>query len=129
MDVNATDVQKKISSLRNGKACGINGLTAEHLKYAGPRLHVLLNSCFSLMLHGTWSSPSPMLTNTVMVPVVKSTNGSLYDKNNYRTTALACVISKMFDGLLLDRSQHYLSTTDARFGYKHGHSTDMAVLL
>ena len=41
---NPTDVAKTVSSLKNGKAADIYGLTAEHLKYASPKVIPVLTS-------------------------------------------------------------------------------------
>ena len=46
MCVTVSGVQKLVDSLSNGKVCGLDRLNAEHLKFAGPRLAVLLSLCF-----------------------------------------------------------------------------------
>ena len=67
------------------------------------------------------------LTDPVRIPLIKNKNGSLSDKNNYRPIALACITSKVFEKLLLNRCEDKLVTTDAQFGFKPKHSTDLAM--
>ena len=51
------------------KSNGIDGLYAENLKYASPRLFVLLAMCISgMFVHGFL--PESML-NVILVPVIK----------------------------------------------------------
>jgi retron-type reverse transcriptase len=125
MSVTSHDIQKHVDSLGSGKSSGSDNLNSEHLKYADPGLHVLLSMCFGASLvHGFL--PSQML-ETIMVPLLKNKNGKLSDKNNYRPIALASVISKVFEKLLLCMCQDKLATTDWQFGFKPKHSTDMAI--
>ena len=99
--------------------------TAEHLKLAGPRLAVLLSICFSgLLTHGTL--PDSMLS-VVLVPVIKDKSGKVGSIDNYRPIALASILSKVLEKLLLDRLSLYFTTTDNQFGFKPKHSTDICI--
>lgn len=50
MSAPAPEVCAAINRLQNGKSCDSDGLSAEHLKHAGPRLTILLSLLFSAML-------------------------------------------------------------------------------
>ena len=50
--------------------------------------------------------------------------GCLY---NYRPIALASVMSKVLERVLLDRLGSYLGTTDNQFGFKAKHGTDVCI--
>ena len=46
------------------------------------------------------------------------------DTSNYRPVAVATVVSKLFEHLILSNISPLLGTTDNQFGFKAGHSTD-----
>ena len=48
---------------------------------------------------------------------------------NYRPIALASLVSKLFECIILNRCKHQLKTSDNQFAYKNKHSTDMALFL
>ena len=58
------------------------------------------------------------LIETTIVPIIKNKAGDLSSSNNYRPTALANVISKVFESLILLRCEQFLTTTDNQFGFK-----------
>ena len=54
-------------------------------------------------------------------------SGNLSDSSNYRPIALATIVSKMFESVLLFKCAEYLSTSDNQFGFKLSHSTDLCI--
>ena len=76
------------------------------------------------MTHGTL--PDSMLS-VVLVPVIKDKSGKVGSIDNYRPIALASILSKVLEKLLLDRLSMYITTTDNQFGFKPKHSTDMCI--
>ena len=73
------------------KACGVDGLAAEHFIYADERIHVILSILFNCFIsHGYL--PSEFM-KTAIVPIIKNKTGDTSDKNNYRPIALvtACL--------------------------------------
>jgi len=68
-------------------------------------------------------------TQTEICPTVKDKNGDLSDISNYRPIALATMFSKIFEHAMVNRMYEYLKTWDNQFGFKHGHSTLMPILL
>ena len=93
-----------------------------------PRLKpplVLLSICFShLLLHDIL--PDSLLTVT-LVPVIKDKAGKAGSLANYRPIALASILSKVLERILLDRLSVFISTTDNQFGFKAKHSTDLCI--
>ena len=59
--------------------------------------------------------------------MLKDKNGDHSDINNYRPIALATVISKVLEAVLLERCRDFLTTSDNQFAYKSNHGTDMPV--
>ena len=70
-----------------------------------------------------------MFLDSVIIPLVKNKCASLSDINNYRPIAIANVVSKVLEGVLLNRIDDFLWTNDNQFEFKSGCSTDKAVYL
>ena len=72
--------------------------------------------CISaLFIHGFL--PDSMLS-VVLVPVIKDKCRKINDSDNYRPIALASVISKVIEKILLTRMSDLLITTCNQFGFK-----------
>ena len=67
------------------------------------------------------------MIKTPIVPIVKNKCGNISESNNYRPIALATIISKLFESVLLLKCEDYLSTCSNLFGFKKGHSTDLCI--
>ena len=90
------------SPLKRGKACGVDGLAAEH--FIVFMLIVLLMYFLSLLFnafvrHGYL--PTDFM-KTAIVPIIKNKTGDTSDKNNYRPIALVTATSKLFEICLLE---------------------------
>ena len=126
-DVSVDDIESAIKELQLNKACGPDLIFAEHLRYSSKRVLEHLSMCFSFFLsHGVL--PKMMLSVT-LVPVVKNKAGKISAKDNYRPIALASVVSKLFERILLDRLNSYLTTEDNQFGFKKLHGTDQCIFV
>ena len=123
--VNPIMVTEAIKKLSPNKSCGLDGITAEHLKYASERLPYLLSMCItSFFIHGFL--PESMLS-VLIVPVIKDKAGNINSKDNYRPIALASIISKIVEMIMLDRLETYLITQPNQFGFKKKHGTDQCI--
>ena len=119
------DINRSIASLCSDKACGKDVLLAEHLLHASPNIHFLLSICFNaFIVHGFLPNP---LTDTVLVPIVKTKTKNISDKGNYRPIALASVVSKVFEMSLRVKLESFLHSSDYQFGFKANHSTDLCI--
>ena len=75
--------------------------------------------CFtSFISHGFL--PETMLS-VMLVPVMKDKAGKISSKDNYRPIALASVISKLVEVIMLDRIEMYMITNPNQFGFKRKH--------
>ena len=106
-----------IRKLALNKSCGLDQISAEHLKFSCHRVSVLLALCFTAMLmHGTL--PDSMLS-VLLVPVVKDKMGKMSSTDNYKPIALAY--------RLVPHIGLYIVATDDQFGFKSKHGTDMCI--
>lgn len=111
--------------LSDNKAFGLDQITAEHLKLSSPKVAALLAMYFTgLLTHGTL--PESMLT-VILVPVIKDKAGKVGIVDNYRSIALASVMSKVVESILLDRLHDFIATTDNQFGFKAKHRSDLCI--
>ena len=76
------------------------------------------------MVHGCL--PDDMLTVAL---VIKSISGRIMAKDNYRPIALASILSKVVDKLLLNRMSDYLDTCHNQFGFKKHLGTDQCMYI
>ena len=65
----------------------------------------------------------------MITPIVKDKNKDLQDVNNYRPTAVASTISKLFERFILHQINPFLETAHNQFGFKEKNSFDMNVFL
>ena len=123
--VKICEIIDAIKSLKDNKSCGLDGIYAEHIKYASGKLIPLLSMCFSgLLVHGFLPSS---LMSVMLIPIIKNKCGSISSKDNYRPIALASIVSKLIEIVILNRIDKYLITSDNQFGFKKKHGTDQCV--
>lgn len=61
----------------------------------------------------------------ILMPNIKDKAGKINNRDNYRLTALASVLSKVLERIILSKIEHFLLTSDSQFGFKSQHGTDM----
>ena len=119
--VTIDELKYAITKLELNKTCGLDQIYAEHIKYASDRVLPLLSLCFtSMFVHGFL--PGTLLS-VVLVPIVKDKTGIISSKDNYRPIALASVLSKLIERIILDRIDVCLLTSPNQFGFKSKHGT------
>ena len=96
-------VERAVRELVVNKSCGIDGIYAEHklMLYSSHVLFRLLALCMSsFLVHGVL--PDEMMA-VALVPIIKSKSGRIMSKDNYRPIALASIVSKVLEKILLNR--------------------------
>ena len=89
------------------------------------RVVPLLAVCLkALLVHGVL--PESMIS-VILVPVIKDKTGKINSKDNYRPIALASMLSKVLEYIILDRIEMYLVTHDNQYGSKRKHGTDLCI--
>jgi len=90
--------------LKNGKAAGLDGLTAEHIRFAHPVLlvHLARLGLFSLLYK--FSMVPDDFNRMIVIILLKNVDGNRFTTNNYRGITLSPVISKLFEMVLYFRN-------------------------
>ena len=103
----------------------MDGIYAEHLKYASNNYRTAIAKCMtSFLIHGFLPES---LMSVILVSLIKDKSEKINSKDNYRPIAIASTMSKLLEILLLERLTNQLSTTSHQFGFKSGHSTDACI--
>ena len=114
--VDGNMVMEAIKELGLNKSAGIDGITAEHLKYAPKELPHLLSMCITSFFSHGYHTES--MLSVIIAPVIKDKAGNINAKDNYRPIALASIISKVVEIIMLNRMETYLITQHNQFGFK-----------
>ena len=110
-------VDKCLRAMKLGKAAGVDNIETEHLRYAHPRLSVLLSILFNcMMVHD--GRVRAMFGNGVVVPLIKDKHLDKCSADNYRGITLSPHTSKLFEMCILDSYGDYLLSSDLQFGFK-----------
>ena len=95
------DMSIAIKSLNNGKAPGVDNITAEHLKFGGEDLIKLLTRLYNQILALEYI-PRNFRTGT-QVPLYKGKNLCSLDPNSYRGITLLTSFNKIFEIITWNR--------------------------
>ena len=85
----------------------------------------MLALCFTKMFsHGYL--PTHMLS-VQLVPIIKSKSGLISSKDNYRPIAIASVLSKVLEMIILERIELFVYTHENQFVLQKQHGTDTCI--
>ena len=96
----SSEIYTAVKRLKNNKAAGVCGISAELLKYAGPAMLLWLHMLFSVVWRTEWI-PKDWRAG-IILPLWKR-KGSKSICSNYRGITLLSVPGKLFAMTLLDR--------------------------
>lgn len=113
--------------MRRGKSPGHDGLSIEHLKYAGVHVPRVLSMFFNMCISHSYLPDD--LMKTIVVPIVKNKTGDISDKGNYRPISLATIVAKVLDSVLESCLDEYIDIHDAQFGFRPGLLTESSILV
>ena len=126
-DITVELLDKYIRQLKTGKAQGPDGLSAEHLQYAHPKIVMLLTSLFqAIAIHQFVPTD---FGKGLIIPLIKDKCGDISSTNNYRGITLIPVVTKLFEHILLYNCEPYLHTEDTQFGFKRGLGCSNAIFV
>ena len=99
------------------KLVGVDGLMAEHLKFAHPLLMVIIKKFFNIMISIGFVPKAFGLG--LILPNPKDNNNCNYAKmKDFRGITTSPVISKIFDYCLVTLSVYILQSSHFQFGFK-----------
>ena len=106
------EVRNGISTLNSGKSPGMDGVTKEHLVYAGHMMVEVLCMIFN------WVRVSEYIPITfrrgVQVPLYKGKNSPIVDVNNYRGITLLSTFNKLFEVIIWKRLEGWCKVPAGR---------------
>ena len=126
--VNEVYIDNVINNLKNKSSCGYDNISNKHIKYAKnvltKPLTLLANQCLHTKIY-----PSQLKLSRVK-PLFKRGDQSRFC--NYRTISLLPSLSKIFERVIFDQLLDYFTNNNLlcldQFGFRPGHSTELAAL-
>ena len=117
-EIELAEVQAAIKALKNGKACGLDGISNEMIKYGQHALVKPLTQLFNhILMSGFY--PSAWALGYIS-PIYKS--GNPLDPSNYRGITITSCVAKVFNSVLNNRLEKFLSDNniihEAQIGFK-----------
>lgn len=117
----ADEVRAAITNrMKMGKAADRLGLRGEHFRLGGI---VASEYLAGLLTELVQSRTVPVaLQTSVFIPLLKGSHLNASDPANYRGIAIAPMMHRLVEALLLNRWEHQLDTSSSQFAYKKGGS-------
>ena len=108
-------IKNCIKRLKNRSSPGLDGISAEHLKFAfDSNLPLHLSVLFTLCLR--FGIVPDSFSTGILVPVLKKTNLDPTVANNYRPITVSVVLSKILELYIIDECEGY-QFSDYQFGF------------
>ena len=105
MELSTYCVSQIVANLECGKSAGPDGICAEHLTISNDKMFILLALCFTVCLSHGYLPTALIETTTVLI--FKTKSGILSDSNNYAPIALATIVSKTLESVILIKCGEY----------------------
>ena len=100
-DIAISEIEKGLSTLNSGKTPGLDGVTKEHLKFAGENMVILLCRIFNWILKIEYIPVN--FRRGVQIPLYKGKNTPIVEVNNYRGITLLSTFNKLFEIVIWKR--------------------------
>ena len=120
-------VDKIISSLKKGKATGIDGLTAEHLQFCHSVLPLIQIKLFNFFMSFGYV-PACFGQNYTMAILKRCKEiGRSLTVDDYRGISISPVLSKILEHCILDRFKRFFVKSDNQLRFKKGLSCSQGI--
>ena len=107
---NTREVQKAVDKLHKKKACGFDGISAEHVKYGGNLLIITITMIFNLICRMEYVPVN--FRRGIQIPLFKGKNLCSTDTNSYRGISLLSTFNKIYEMLIWTRLESWWSETE-----------------
>lgn len=116
------DILRKINELNPNKAPGHDLITGKLIKELPVRAKRLIQHIFNAILRTNYYPNTWKLSKIIMIP---KPGKDITQVKSYRPISLLPILSKLFEKLLLEKIQPFISqvTPQHQFGFRHKHST------
>ena len=105
--ITAVEIQKGINTLNSGKTPGLDGVTKEHLVYAGNKMVEILVVLFNWIVLVEYIPLN--FRRGVQIPLYKGKNTPIVEVNNYRGITLLSTLNKLFEIVIWKRLEKWWS--------------------
>ena len=119
-DFTQDEVKQGIQKLKNGKSSGTDLILNEFIKTGSNALLPLLTKLFNIILK---NGSMPKDWNLSIITSLYK-NGAPNDANNYRGLSVTSCLGKLFTGILQQRLNHYLESSNLISQYQSGFRKD-----
>ena len=106
--ITANEIQKSINSLKNGKSCGLDGISNEMLKISTQFFMQEYVDLFNFILKSGFYPD--VWRDNIIKPIYKG--GGTLDPSNYRGIAVSSCFGKLFSRLLFNRLDKYIEENE-----------------
>ena len=113
-EVSLDDVYYSIGQLKCGKAAGVDRLSAECVKFAHPRVALILCNLFNLCLKHSFVPENFCSGRIVPIPKKPSECSTFGD---FRLVISIKILVKIFEYCLLSKLENYFVIHDLQFGF------------
>ena len=118
-------VRMHIKNLKSGCAAGIDGIQAEHLKFA---IHtdLMFHPCDLLSICVAYGVVPDTFCKGILVPILKKPSVDPKTARNYRPITISVMFSKVLEKLVLNECDYSIMTS-SQYGFLPHRSTNMAI--
>ena len=113
---NTREIQKAVNKLHKMKACGFNGVCAEHIKFGGNLLIICLTMIFNLICKMEYVPVN--FRRGIQVPLFKGKNLCSTDTNSYRGITLLSTFNKIYEMLIWGRIEIWWRENEVISGFQ-----------
>jgi hypothetical protein len=114
--ITVSEVNSVVKNFKMKKAPGPDLITNEHIRYAGNALQRHLCHLFNLIIQTCYLPTS--MRKGMIIPLYKGKNKDKCNPANYRGITLTSTIGKVFERLLLERLETFMSLKHPEFPNK-----------
>ena len=118
-------LKRYIDKMKCGSAYVIDGITAEHLKYALNCDELIHHLCVTLTICVKYGIVPESFKNGLLIPILKKPTCDVSVPKSYRPIVISTTYSKLMEMYILEESGCH-EFHDSQFGFISGRGTNMA---